>query len=275
MSSSASAQPLSQVASWPVTDAAAAVVNADGVLATYGRLDAEFEWASVTKLLTALAVLGAVQQGLVALDEPAGPPGATVRHLLAHASGIATDDDTVLSAPGRRRVYSNRGFDLLGELVETRAATAFPDWLQARVCRPLELGGTRLDGSPAHGARGPLRDLARLGHELLRPTLLPAEVMAVATSTAFPGLTGVLPGFGNQVPNDWGLGFEIRDGKAPHWTGSRNSPRTFGHFGRAGSFLWVDPVAGLACASLADRAFGPWAMTAWPRLSDDVLDAYG
>src|SRR2546430_7562538 len=96
-----------------------------------------------------------------------------------------------------------------------------------------------------------------------------------ATSVAFPGLSGVLPGFGRQEHNDWGLGFEIRDAKSPHWTGSRNSPRTFGHFGQSGSFLWVDPDAGLACVSLADENFGDWARQAWPKLSDDLIAAYG
>jgi len=41
-----------------------------------------------------------------------------------------------------------------------------------------------------------------------------------------------------------------------------------------GSFLWVDPEARVACASLADRDFGDWAKQAWPRLSDDVLGSY-
>jgi CubicO group peptidase (beta-lactamase class C family) len=45
-------------------------------------------------------------------------------------------------------------------------------------------------------------------------------------------------------PNDWGLGFELRDTKEPHWTGTRNSPRTYGHFGGSGSFLWLDPEPG-------------------------------
>jgi CubicO group peptidase (beta-lactamase class C family) len=88
---------------------------------------------------------------------------------------------------------------------------------------------------------------------------------------AFPGLVGVLPGYGRMEPNDWGLGFELRDTKEPHWTGRRNSPRTFGHFGQSGSFLWVDPEAGLACACLSDRRFGDWAKKAWPRLSDAVV----
>jgi CubicO group peptidase (beta-lactamase class C family) len=259
-----------QLAQWPVTTAAVAVVNPDGVVASYGP-DAEFAWASVTKLLSALTVLDAVQRGLVGLDEPAGPPGSTVRHLLAHASGIAPDDDTVLGPPGRRRVYSNRGFEILADVVADRTGVPFADLLHVQVCRPLGMTSAHLEGSPAHGVRGPLRDLATLGRELLDPTLVRGDLMSEATQTVFPGLSGVLPGFGRQDPNDWGLGFEIRDGKQPHWTGSDNSPRTFGHFGREGSFLWVDPAARLACACLTDRAFGPWAAAAWPALSDDVL----
>jgi CubicO group peptidase (beta-lactamase class C family) len=101
--------------------------------------------------------------------------------------------------------------------------------------------------------------------------LLAQETLAEATSVQFAGLVGVLPGFGRQEPNDWGLGFELRDGKSPHWTGTRNSRRTFGHFGRSGTFLWVDPDVGVALACLTDRDFGAWAVTAWPELSDAVL----
>jgi CubicO group peptidase (beta-lactamase class C family) len=85
----------------------------------------------------------------------------------------------------------------------------------------------------------------------------------------------VLPGFGRQDPNDWGLGVEIRDHKHPHWTGRRNSPQTYGHFGQSGSFLWVDPVRGLAACCLGERPFGLWAAEDWPVLSDAVIAAYG
>ena len=80
-----------------------------------------------------------------------------------------------------------------------------------------------------------------------------------------------MPGFGRQDPNDWGLGIELRDSKSPHWTGSSNSPRTFGHFGGSGTFLWVDPDAELALACLTDLDFDEWAVEAWPRLGDAVL----
>jgi CubicO group peptidase (beta-lactamase class C family) len=267
--------PLDQVASWPVRTAAVAVISPAGLVAARGPLDRPFSWASVTKLLTALAALDAVQRGLLDLDEPAGPPRATIRHLLAHASGLGPRGDKVLSKPGRQRIYSNRGIEIVAQATAARAGKPFGPLLAEEICRPLGLRHTHLAGSPSSGAAGPLGDLAALGSELLSPSLVDSELLAEATRTAFPGLPGVVPGFGRQPLCDWGLGFEIRDSKAPHWTGSRNSPATFGHFGRSGSFLWVDPEAGLACAALTDRDFGPWAARAWPRLSDDILTSYG
>jgi CubicO group peptidase (beta-lactamase class C family) len=263
---------LDAISTWPVPSAAVVVTRADATLAATGPDDV-FPWASVTKLVTALAVLTAVDRGEAGLDEPAGPPGSTLRHLLAHASGLAPDGDTVLSAPGRRRIYSNRGIEVAAALVAQRTGITFGDLVTRRVLAPLGMTRTVLAGSPAHGARGPVSDLARLGRELLAPTLVPA-LLPQAVRPVFPGLAGVLPGFGRQDPNDWGLGFEIRDGKSPHWTGARNSPATFGHFGQSGSFLWVDPQIGLACAGLADRAFGEWAVQAWPALSDAVIAEY-
>ncbi|MDQ4018766.1 MAG: beta-lactamase family protein, partial [Actinomycetota bacterium] len=149
----------------------------------------------------------------------------------------------------------------------------FAEYLAAAVLEPLGLSGTGLRGSPASECFGPLGDLLTFGRELLAQTLLAPETYAEATTVAFPGLVGVLPGLGRHEPLDWGLGFELRDAKSPHWTGTRNSPRTFGHFGGAGTFLWVDPDAGLALGCLTDREFGDWALQAWPALSDAVLAA--
>ena len=91
----------------------------------------------------------------------------------------------------------------------------------------------------------------------------------------FPGLDGVLPGYGVQRPNDWGLGFEIRATKHPHWTAPANSAASFGHFGQSGTFIWADPVAGLALVVLTDRDFGEWAHPLWPALSGEVLREFG
>jgi CubicO group peptidase (beta-lactamase class C family) len=255
---------------WGAGTAAAGVTRADGVVATHGALDVELRWASVTKLLTGVTFLVALEEGTVDLDEPAGPPGATLRHLLSHASGLPVDGSEPIAEPGRRRIYSNTGIELAAKLLEERAEMPFSEYFADAVVRPLGLAG-RLAGSPAHGYRGPLADLLALGRELLEPTLVARETLAEATTVQFPGLAGVLPGLGRMEPNDWGLTFELRDAKSPHWTGPQNSEHTFGHFGASGTFLWVDPDAGLACGVLTDRPFGEWAKEAWPALSDDVL----
>jgi CubicO group peptidase (beta-lactamase class C family) len=267
--------PLAQIGTWPAPHAAVGVVRAGEVVATRGPVDQPFALASVTKLLTALAILVGVEEGSLALDDPAGPEGSTVAHLLAHASGLDVEGGRVLAAPGRRRIYSNAGFELLGDLLAERTGMPVEDYVTEAVLDPLGMRSTKASGSPAWGAVASAADLLTLGRELLSPTVVSRAMLARATATAFPGLAGVLPGFGLQKPNDWGLGFELRDGKSPHWTGEANSPRTFGHFGRSGTFLWVDPDAGLACACLTDLDFGPWAAEAWPKLSDAVVTAYG
>ncbi|HSK24305.1 MAG TPA: serine hydrolase domain-containing protein, partial [Egicoccus sp.] len=150
----------------------------------------------------------------------------------------------------------------------------FGEHLEHEVLAPLGMRDTVLDGSPAKDGRGTVTDLLAFCRELLDPTLLDADLHREATTVAFPGLDGVLPGHGRQTPNDWGLGFEIKDGKVPHWTGDRLSAASFGHFGQSGSFIVVDPDAGLGIVSLADRPFGDWSRTAWPPLMDAVVDAY-
>jgi CubicO group peptidase (beta-lactamase class C family) len=266
---------LGRVDDWGAEHAAAAIVGPDGAIAIHGDPDLRFDWASLTKPLTALAVLTAAERGLLDLDEPAGPPGSTVRHLLGHASGLPFEGSDVLAQPGTRRIYSNPGYDTLGALVAERAGVPFEQALTDWVLAPLGMDATRLLGRPSAGLEGPLVDLVAFAMEALRPTRLAPGAIAAATAVAFPGIAGVVPGFGIFDPCDWGLGFEIHDGKAPHWMSERNSPATFGHFGGAGTFLWVDPVADLALVVLTDRVFGPWAVDAWPALSEAVVAAAG
>ena len=262
---------LRQIEEWGAAHAAAGVVGAAGRLELrHGPWDTrQFEWASVTKIATALVALVAVEEGTIGLDEPAGPPRSTVRHLLAHASGLPPEPGAPLAPPASRRIYSTYGFDVLGDLIAARAGMPFVRYFE-EVLSSIDCC-VDLYGSPGAEARGTLRDLMALARALLAPGLLSPETLSEATAVAFGGLVGVLPGFGRQEPNDWGLGFEVRDAKSPHWTGALNSPRTFGHFGQSGTFLWVDPEAGIALACLTDHRFGEWAKQAWPRLSDAVL----
>jgi CubicO group peptidase (beta-lactamase class C family) len=264
-------QALATVDEWPSTNAAAGVVLTNGTTWTHGASGRPFALASVTKPLVALAALVAVEEGSLDLDQAAGPPGSTIRHLLAHASGLAPDSNAILAAPATRRIYSNQGFELLGAALADATGLPIAQYVREAVVEPLGLSVTKLDGSPASGASSSVDDLLRVARELLVPTIISMASVHEATAVAFPGLDGVLPGFGRQSPNDWGLGFERRDAKSPHWTGATNSPATFGHFGQSGTMLWIDPVAGVALVCLTDRAFGPWAKQAWPALSDAVL----
>jgi CubicO group peptidase (beta-lactamase class C family) len=269
---------LDQLASWPVPSTpgpAAAVTDAYATIADAGDITAVHAWASVTKLVTAYAVLQLVEAGDVDLDEPYGPPDASVRHLLAHASGLPFDGNTPIAHPGRRRIYSNSGFDVLGQLVAERSGDTFADYAAAAIFKPLGMATSSIDGTPSAGGRGSTHDLAIFARELLEPVLLTHETLNLATSLAFPGLDGVLPGFGRCSPNDWGLGFELHDGKDPHWMGRTNSGATFGHFGQSGSFLWVDPEIQLACVALSGEKFGAWAAQVWPVFSDAVVAEFG
>lgn len=262
---------------WPVPNAAAAVIGPSGILASHGDTTRQFPLASVTKPLVARAAQIAIEEGVVELHTAAGPPESTVRHLLAHASGLAMHSNQTLAKPGARRVYSNYGFTVLAETVQQASGIEYGQYLTEAVFEPLQMTATRLDGgAPAagFGATSTVADLAAFAADLLRPATVSAQMHAEAMAVQFPGLDGVLPGYGVQRPNDWGLGFEIRDAKSPHWTGQTNSPRTYGHFGQLGSFIWADPEVELVLVVLTDRDFGEWAIPAWPALSDTVISEY-
>lgn len=267
--------PLALVDEWPV-GRVAVVARTRGGLLRRGDTADPFPLASVTKLLTACAVLLAAEEEIVALDQPAGPEGATLADLLAHSSGMSPDDpETAVARPRTRRVYSNAGYETAAGLVERAAGMSFAEYLREGVLVPLGMEATRLDGSPAHGATGSADDLMAFVDGLLAGSLLAPPTLAAMTSPHLPGLQGVLPGFGRQEDNQWGLGPEIRDAKSPHWTGGGNSPATWGHFGRTGTFVWVDPEAPAALVCLTDREFGDWAFERWPALADAVLAAGG
>jgi CubicO group peptidase (beta-lactamase class C family) len=273
---------------WPVGRAAVAVVSPSGVeRASVGgvRGGDEFAVASVTKLMTAMATLAAIEAGRLGLDQPVpeAGDGVTIRHLLAHASGLPFERAGGRRPPATRRIYSNLGFRVLGEEVADAVGTTFGAWLASSVLGPLGMTATGLasrrgfEEDPAAGAVSTLDDLELLARCLLErgTPVLGRELFAEATSVQFPGLAGLVPGVGRFDPCDWGLGFELHGGKRPHWMGDRRSAAAFGHFGASGCFLWVDPEAELACAAVSDRTFddGRWAMATWPAWSDRLPSA--
>ena len=265
---------LEEIDRWGASFAAAAVLDRGGVRARHGDAQRVVRIASVSKLMTALAVLMAVEEGAVGLDDAAGQPGCTVRHLLCHAGGYDFDTPQVLAPPGRRRIYSNTGYELLVAHVEERTGMPFGEYLAEAVFQPLGMDASELRGSAAHGVHANLEDVATFASELLEPTLLHRTTMAEYRAVQFPDLAGVLPGWGRQDPCEWGLGPELRGTKSPHWTGATAPPGTYGHFGGSGTFLWVDPDRALACVVLTDREFDSWAVDVWPPFSDRVRAAF-
>jgi len=262
-------QALRQIDEWPVEFAAAGVVGPEGRTNVRGDAARALRLASVSKPVAALATLVAAEEGVVDLDEPAGPPGATVRHLLAHTSGLPFEGEQPIARPGHRRIYSNEGFRALAVHVAARAEMAFSDYVREAVCAPLGIG---LDptGDPASGMHASLDDVLAVGRELVAPRLVADETRDEMVSVQFSELSGVLPDYGRFDPLDWGLGVQLNT-RPPTWMGTRTSSRAFGHFGGTGTFLWVDPDAHVVCAALTTREFDDWAKQAWPRLSDAVL----
>lgn len=290
---------------WDAGTVAAATFTGEGIVDRWGPTDRSYPLASVSKVLAAVATMVAVEEGSVGLDDAAGPPGATLRHLLSHASGLAPDGDrtdgnpadgnpadgdpadgipadgdtvpqwsrAVLGPPGRRRIYSNLGIEAAAAHVTDRTGLDFAVYVHEALVDPFELSATTITGSPAHEYRSSVDDLVTVVRAVLDGTLLHASSLAAMTTPQFPDLDGVLPGFGSQRPNPWGLGVEVRGTKDPHWTSPSNGPATWGHFGQSGTFLWYDPGVDLGLVVLTERAFGPWAAEAWPRLSSTVLDA--
>jgi CubicO group peptidase (beta-lactamase class C family) len=260
---------LRQIDGWPVSFAAAGVVTAEGSVEKQGDTARSARLASVSKPVAALAALVAAEEGVVDLDEPAGPPGSTVRHVLAHASGLPFEGGEPIAPPGRRRIYSNEGFRVLAAHLESRAEMPFADYVRAAVSEPLGIG---LDpsGDPAAGMHASLDDVLVVVRDFLRPTLIAEETLDELRSVQFPGLSGVLPDYGRFDPLDWGLGVQIATPETT-WMGTRVSRGTFGHFGGSGTFFWVDPEPGIACVALTDREFGDWAKEAWPAFGDAVV----
>ncbi len=269
---------LELTATWPVPHVAAAVLVDREVVDSVGDLDAPFRLASIAKPISSWAMLVAVEEGVISLDTPVGQPGCTLRHLLSHAGGYPFEGTEPIAAPAKTRIYSNSGFELAAAAVADAAAMPFAEYLRLGVLEPLGMSATELRGSPAHDVFSTVADVARFAGEVVAPTLISAGTATEAVRIQFPTLGGIVPGVGRFETSPWGLGFEIRGTKHPHWTGRRNSPATFGHFGGAGTILWTDPDVlpgrALTTVALTDRPFDEWSAEAlhrWPELSDAVI----
>lgn len=264
-------------------------ISKDGLVSidfsSQGGFKAPF--ASVTKLVTALALLVAVDDESVSPeDEVLQGKCVTVASLLSHSSGITPDgvpsltaeDHSFISPVGRRRIYSNLGYEILALHLEQVTSMRFQDYVMDAVIVPAGMKGTNFSSEhfvnggngAATGLVGTVDDLVMLVEAMTGPKLLSYRSLSLLSTPYIPGISGVLPGFGLMKDNQWGLGAEIRDSKSPHWSGVSNSRYTYGHFGRSGSLVWVDPEIERFMVFLSSRDFGSWSKELWPKLSEYV-----
>ena len=271
------ARALDIVERFPVPTAAAAAIAQGRVVDVEGPIEHLFRLASIGKPIVAWTCLVACEEGTVSLDDPVGPADGhhrTLRHLLSHASGYGFDRGDAIVAPERRRMYGNFGIEVAAEHLADAAGMPFADYLRLGVLDPLGMGATELRGSPAYDVWSNVDDLVRFLGEARVPRLVSDATAADAVRPHFPTLGGIVPGVGRFDPCPWGLGFEVRGDKSPHWTGTNTSATTYGHFGGAGTMMWFDPAADVGVIALTDRPFDEWAsdaLTLWPELSDAAL----
>lgn len=238
-------------------------------------------------------------------DVPPGADTATELRTYLHARPVVPI--------GSKVEYSNVGYGLLGLIVEAVSGQRFASFMRERLFQPagmenaylappdevadriVHVDGTPDPGSPyerfnsAHARRqthpaghivGNALDVAQFFQVFLDggrangvQLAAPATVRAMITNQT-DGLRGGIEGFMTWEQCAWGLGFDLRGSKRPHFSGEYTSPGTFGHTGVAGTFAWADPASGLVCVMLANRMlYNSWNASRWSRFSTAVAAA--
>ncbi|ARK13724.2 serine hydrolase domain-containing protein [Fibrella sp. ES10-3-2-2] len=149
----------------------------------------QFRIASMTKSLTAMAILKLRDEGKLRLDDPAAnyvpelrrlkplttdAPAITVRHLLTHAAGFPEDNPwgdrqladseaeftqflnggvSVSNAPGIAYEYANLGFSLLGRIITNLTKQPYQQYITTAILKPLSMNSTIWDYRKADPAR--------------------------------------------------------------------------------------------------------------------------
>jgi len=83
--------------------------------------------------------------------------------------------------------------------------------------------------------------------------LLAEETVDEMLAPQFGPLPGGVGGVGEWPDICWGLGFDVRGHREPHWSGTALSERAASHFGASGTLAWLDRERGLGLVVLANR----------------------
>jgi CubicO group peptidase (beta-lactamase class C family) len=214
------------------------------------------------------------------------------------------------SAPGNELRYSNVGYGVIARLTEQISGQQIWQTARSRVFEPLgireivadpagltlgrvaHLADTNHPGTdietynsaywrglalPWGGLFGTPRDAVRLAAAFLPSggRFLSEAATSLMTSDQTMGVPGGVESAKVRWDSGrWGLGWEVKGEKRRHWTGDFTSPRTFCHFGHAGTLLWGDPERDIALAVFANRTvthMWGFILPRWARLSNAVI----
>ncbi len=267
----------SPIALHPHIDAIA-VIDAGGNYHYVGSASGRYAFASVTKLFSTYVVADAVLSGFISfedvIDDPYFDKGdVTLADLMSHASGVRPVPLECFE-PRQKRIYTNEAFQYAGDFLIRRLGRQFKG---VTVGQLFEEGlgshlSTTIDiaGSCANSATGTFDDLVKFLAEMRIPTFLDRQMHEFLVTPHCEDLPGILPGWGHYDRNLFGIGYEIKGEKSPHWSGACSSSSTFGHFGQSGTFVFHDPMHSVSVACVTNEAFGPWAKEAYPQMCDEI-----
>ena len=209
---------------------------------------------SMSKTITAAAVLQLAERGRLRLDEPIAryidwqPYGGqiTIRHLLSHTSGIPNpiplgwvhpaaahssfDERATLQsvlakhprlafAPGTKFAYSNIGYWLCGAIIEQATGEPFTSYVAQQLLEPLGIGAGDLAytiADPAMHASGYLEKYSWMN--LFKRLLIDRELIGGYTGPWLQIRDHYLngPAFGGLVGNAAGFGQFLQDQLRDH-----------------------------------------------------------
>ena len=214
--------------------------------------------------------------------------------------------------PGTQRWYSNAGYVQAARLLEASSGLSCAEYLGEAVLAPLGMDASlglkpgdevraarvwqagrygegelfnsekfRRDAPPQGGGFASARAYGAFLSCLLAGgdagggrALLAEETVEEMLAAQFGPLPGGVGGVGEWPDLCWGLGFDVRGRRQPHWSGGTLSERAASHFGASGTLAWLDPERGLGLVALANRGtYAGWWREPWADLGAAVTAA--
>jgi CubicO group peptidase (beta-lactamase class C family) len=273
-----------------------------------------FALASLTKPLVGAACMVAIEEGLLDLDAEVRDAFSLRHLLSHCAGlpqpGLRWQEPPGY-APGTQRWYSNAGYVQAAKLLEAASGMSCAAYLREAVFSPLGMDASlglaatdaaraarvwepghygegelfnserfRADAPPQGGgfagarAYGSLLSCLLARGESAGRALLAPETVDEMLAPQFGPLPGGVGGVGEWTDLCWGLGFDVRGRREPHWAGASLSPRAASHFGASGTLAWLDPERGVGLVALANRGtYSGWWREPWSALGAAVTAA--